>query len=395
MDRRTGSLTVPVVHVITKLELGGAQQNTLHTVARLDRSRFAPQLVCGPGGLLDDVARELDDVPVHFVPDLVRPIRPLKDRSATRAVRDLLAPMAAAGPVIVHTHSSKAGVIGRRAARAAGARPVIHTVHGFGHDAIRNPLLRRVAMGVERSLARHTDAFISVARCHVDEGRAAGLFGDKPVEVIRSGIDLEHFADADRRRADTRAALGLPADSPVVGMIVCLKPQKAPLDLAEIAADVLRTRQDAWFFLAGDGELREALQTRLAQLGLVRRVKLLGWRHDIPDLLGALDVLLLTSRWEGLPRVCPQAMAAGRPIVATAVDGIPEAVVDGRNGLLYPPGDARAGAAAVLSLLDDPERARAMGAAGREAAAEFGQDEMVARQEQLYEQLLGGPQNAL
>lgn len=387
-------MTVPVVHVITMLELGGAQQNTLHTVASLDRARFAPRLVCGTGGLLDDEARALPDVPVDFVPELVRPIRPFKDLAATAAVRRILEPLAASGPVIVHTHSSKAGVVGRRAARQAGAGPVVHSVHGFGHDAVRNPLTRRLALAVERTAARHTDAFVSVAACHVERGRELGLFGEAPVEVIRSGIDLDDFARADALRAGARAELGLPEDAPVVGMIACLKPQKAPLDLVEIAAEVLRAREDAWFFLAGDGELRGAVETRIAQLGLTRRLLLLGWRRDVPALLGALDVLLLASRWEGLPRVCPQAMAAGRPVVATAVDGVPEAVVDGRNGLLFPPGDVAAGAAAVRALLDDPARARAFGAAGREAVAEFGQDEMIARQEALYERLLAGPRRA-
>jgi len=140
---------VPVVHVITLLELGGAQQNTLTTVARLDRSRFAPQLVCGVGGLLDDEARALG-VPVHFVPDLVRPVSFVRDRRAVRALEALLAPLAARGPVIVHTHSSKAGVLGRRAAARVGAGPVIHTIHGFGHDALAAGPMRLAGVWAER-----------------------------------------------------------------------------------------------------------------------------------------------------------------------------------------------------------------------------------------------------
>lgn len=380
---------VPVVHVITRLELGGAQQNTLYTVASLDRSRFAPRLVCGPGGLLDDEARELPDVPVDFVPELLRPIRPRQDLSAAAALRRLLAPLAARGPVIVHTHSSKAGIVGRWAAWRAGCRPIVHSIHGYGHAAIEGVVARRLALALERHMARHTDAFIAVSEANRRQGEELGLLGGRPCHVVRSGIDLTAFAEADALRARARAGLGLPEDAPVVGMIGCLKPQKAPLDFVELAALVARERPETRFLLAGDGALRAALEQRVTALGLGERFQLLGWRRDVPALLGALDVVVLTSLWEGLPRVCPQAMAAGRPVVATAVDGIPEAVVDGRNGFLFAPEELATGARRVLELLADPALRRRQGAAGRSAVAEFDQREMVTRQEALYAELLG------
>jgi glycosyltransferase involved in cell wall biosynthesis len=172
-------------------------------------------------------------------------------------------------------------------------------------------------------------------------------------------------------------------------MIGNFKPQKAPLDFVDLAARVARERPGTRFFVVGDGPLRGRLEARVRRHGLGGTLALLGWRRDIPELLGALDVLVLTSRWEGLPRVCPQAMAAGRPIVATAVDGIPEAVQHGRNGLLYAPGDVPAGAAHVLSLLADDSARRRMGAAGRVAAAEFDAERMLAEQERIYGALLG------
>jgi len=380
---------VPVVHVITLLELGGAQQNTLTTVVRLDRARFAPQLVCGVGGLLDDEARALG-VPLHFLPDLVRPVSPVRDWRALRALERILAPLAARGPVLVHTHSSKAGLLGRNAAARAGAFPVVHTVHGFGHDALPKGPLRTAALWAERRAARRTHAFLSVSQANIDEGRRLALFGDRPVHLVRSGIDVADFARAPALRAAARAALGLPADAPVVGMIACLKPQKAPLDFVAVAAAVARARPDARFLLAGDGELRTDVERSVASAGLLPRFALLGWRRDVPELLGALDVLVLTSRWEGLPRVCPQAMAAGRPIVASAVDGVPEAVVDGRNGYLFAPGDVPRAAAAVLAVLDDPAKAARLGAAGRAAVEEFSEARMVAEQERIYTGLLAG-----
>lgn len=379
---------VPVVHVITLLELGGAQQNTLDTVARLDRARFAPRLVCGVGGMLDEEARALPDVEVTFVPDLVRPIRPVRDARAVRAVADLLRPLATRGPVIVHTHSSKAGIVGRLAAARAGAGPVVHSIHGFGHAAVRRGPLRRATLALERRMAHHTDAFVGVSRASIDAGRRLGLLGDRPAQLIRSGIDVDAFAGAHALRDEARASLGIPPDAPVVGMIANFKPQKAPLDFVDLAARVAGERPATRFFVAGDGPLRHEVEARVRRHGLGDRMLLLGWRRDVPALLGALDVLVLTSRWEGLPRVCPQAMAAGRPVVATDVDGIPEAVVHGRNGLLFPPGDVAAGARHVLELLADEAGRERLGRAGREVVGAFDARLMVAEQERLYERLL-------
>jgi glycosyltransferase involved in cell wall biosynthesis len=386
---RTGTPT-PVVHVITQLELGGAQQNTLTTIARLDRARFAPQLVCGVGGLLDGEARALG-VPLHFLPELVRPVAPLRDERARKAITAILLPLARAGPVIVHTHSSKAGILGRHAAVVAKARPVVHTVHGFGHEALPRGPVRAIGLLLERRCARHTDAFLSVSRANIELGRQLRLFGDRPVHLVRSGIDLAEFARAPQLRDAARAELGVPAGAPLVGLIGNLKPQKAPLDFVALAAEVARARPEARFFLAGDGELRPEVERAVAAAGLQQRFALLGWRRDVPALLGALDVLVLTSRWEGLPRVCPQAMAAGKPIVATAVDGVPEAVVEGRNGFLFEPGDVPRAAAAVLRVLGDAALAARLGAAGRAAVEEFDERRMVAEQERIYAALLDAP----
>ncbi|GJM21768.1 MAG: glycosyl transferase family 1 [Planctomycetota bacterium] len=379
---------IPVVHVITRLELGGAQQNTLHTVAQLDRERFEPWLIAGEGGLLDDEARALPDVTVHLLPELVRPVSPLKDMAATRSVQALLAPLAAAGPLLVHTHSSKAGVIGRSAAARLGIHPVVHTIHGFGFAALGGAFKQRVGLFLERRMARHTDAFVSVAESHLDEGSALGVLGDAVQCVIRSGIDLSDFARADELRAATRAELGYSDDTPVIGMVACLKPQKAPLDFVELAAQVHARHPEARFFIAGDGELRGAVEQRVRERGLDDVLRLLGWRRDVPALMGALDIAVLTSLWEGLPRVCPQAMAAGRPMVATAVDGTPEAVEHGRTGLLFEPGEWSVGADQVTELIEDPSLRSRYGEAARESVWPFDQGLMVRQLEELYGLLL-------
>ncbi len=380
-----------VVHVITKLELGGAQENTLYTVGHLDRREFEPYLLAGPGGLLDGEARALLGGRFLTVPHLVREVRPWSDWRAYREIGRVLLDIRRGhpGPMVVHTHSSKAGILGREAARAAGADAVIHSVHGFGFNPRQARPARALFVGIERRAARGTDAFIAVSRANMSEGERLGLFLPGAASLIRSGIVIDDFARPKRPAREVRASLGVPPDAPVALMIACFKPQKAPVDFVRAAALVSAARPDARFLVVGDGELRPAVEAAVRGLGLEGKVLLLGWRRDVPDLLHAADLLALTSLWEGLPRVCPQAMAAGRPVVATAVDGTPEAVEEGKTGFLVPPGDFRGAAERMLRLLNDPALARAMGEEGRRRVAEFDAGLMVRRQEELYRRLLG------
>jgi glycosyltransferase involved in cell wall biosynthesis len=372
-----------VCHVITRLELGGAQQNTLYTVAHLDRERFAPSLVAGPDGILDADARRLPDVPFEVSPHLVREIAPAQD---ARALVDLVRRLRRLAPDIVHTHSSKAGVLGRVAAGLAGVPVVLHTVHGWGFHPFQPAHERWAYVLAERLVAGVTTHWIAVSRANVDAGVAHGILAPPRCEVIRSGIALEPFARAAGCGA-LQGELGLDADVPLVGMVACLKPQKAPEDFVRVAAAVSRRRPDAHFVLAGDGELRGPVERAVAEAGLEGRFHLLGWRRDPEAVIGSLAVLVLTSRHEGLPRVLPEAMAAGLPVVATAVDGSPEAVEDGVNGRLHAVGDVNGMARSVIELLDRPERARRFGEAGRARVAEWDIDHMVRDQESLYGRL--------
>ena len=384
MKTRAG---VPVCHVITQLELGGAQENTLHTVAHLG-TPYRPSLVCGAGGLLDDEARRLRDVPVTFLPHLVRPIRPLSDLAA---VRELSALFVREQPLIVHTHSSKAGILGRLAAHLAEVPVVIHSIHGFGFNDMQPWPLRALLVSLERLLAPLTTHFIGVSQANLQRAEALGIVPPGRSTLIRSGLPVDEFrraaADPTARQA-LRDELRLPGNTPLIGMVACLKPQKAPADFIDMAARVAASRPAAHFVLAGDGELRDALQRRIEERGLAGRAHLLGWRRDVPRLMAALDVMVLTSLWEGLPKVIPQAFAAGVPVVATAVDGTLDVVRDGDTGILASPGDIAALADGVLRLLADPLFGRAL--VGRAAALlpEFDIDAMVRRQEGLYAELL-------
>jgi len=372
-----------VAHLITRLELGGAQQNTLHTVRHIDPERFEAHLVCGRGGYLDEEAAG-SGVPVTFVDDLVRRVDPWRDLVALRKLTALWRRLR---PDIVHTHSSKAGVLGRLAARLAGVPVVVHTVHGYGFHP-GQPLLRRTFFrSAERIAARLTTHFIVVSEANQAEGLAMGLFGPERVSLIRSGVELERFRSSSADRDGLGREWGIPPEAPVVGMVACLKPQKAPLDFVEVARRVAKTAPEAHFVLVGDGDLRPAVESAVTSGGLDGHFHLLGWRRDVDRLMKGFDVLVHTSRWEGLPRVFPEAMAAGLPVIATDVDGAADVVRDGENGYLLRAGDLGAIAARTLDLLADPGARRRMGDAGLRDSREFDIDFMVERQETLYHDL--------
>ena len=374
---------IRVCHIITQLELGGAQQNTLYTVAHLDRSRFEPMLAAGPGGPLDAEAARCG-APVRFIPALRRRISPIHDAAA---LADLLRMLRRERPDIVHTHSSKAGILGRWAAGLAGVRHIVHTVHGYGFDHAQRRLAREALIALERVTGRlTTSAFVTVSRANLDQGLAMELFPPERVCLIRSGIRLSDFGPA--LRDGDRGAV-------TVGMIACLKPQKAPLDFVRVAARVLRESAarpgpPIRFALVGDGEMRPAVEALIRAEGIGPHVTLAGWRRDVSALIREFDVLLHTSRWEGLPRVFPEAMASGLPIVATRVDGAEEAVEHGVTGYLAAAGDVEELARRTLDLIRDPVTRRRMGDEARLRTGPWDIDQMVRRQERLYEGLMAG-----
>lgn len=376
-----------VCHIITRLELGGAQQNTLFTVAQLDRNRFRPILITGEPGPLDDEARALPGVEFHQVLSLVRAIRPLSDLRALLALAILLRRLR---PDIVHTHSSKAGILGRAAARLAGVPVIIHTIHGFGFTRYQSFPVRRMLMALECVASKLSTRIFAVSEANRQLGIELGFFPSDRCVVIRSGVDLEAIRAI---RVDTTAKkreLGLEPGRPVVGMVAPMKPQKAPLDFVRVAAKVAAKKPDTQFLFVGDGELRNAMEEEITRLGLAKSVRLAGWRRDVPAVMRCLDIFVLTSLWEGVPRVYLEALAGGVPVVGTRVDGAAEVVRDGVNGYLLAPGDIDGLADRVLALLNNPTLAADMGKRGRALPPEFDIHDMVRRQEQEYEALPAG-----
>ena len=390
---------IPLLHPITRLIVGGAQENTMLTADLLDPDRWDVDVISGPqtgaeGSLIEEVRAR--GVSLTIEPNLVREVNPLKDLLALLA---LYRHIRRGRYAIVHTHSGKAGMLGRWAAWSAGVPVIIHTVHGWSHHERQHPLVRRFYILLEQLTAPITDKLIVVSPRNTEKGLADHIATPEKYVTIRSGIDLENFRHPERPREAVRAELGIPSDAPVVGTVTRLSAQKAPLDFVSAAAQVAQQRPDAHFVVVGDGPLRAEVEAEIAARDLTERVHLTGLRRDVPDLMHSFDIFALSSLWEGLPRVLPQAMAAGLPIVATAVDGNAEAVVaplpfsnrsvsDGVNGFLTPPGNPQAFADALLNLLTDPKLATRMGQAGLDRVDEFSACKMVRDIAALYECLL-------
>lgn len=381
---------VRVLHIITRMIVGGAQENTLLSCALASRAGFHCELLSGvQTGLEGELHSETRarGVTHHLEPSLVREIHPVKDALAlarlTRALR-------AGRWDIVHTHSSKAGVLGRCAARRAGVPHVVHTVHGWGFNAEQSAPVFGLYVALERMCAPWTDVLVHVA----ERDRLLGLQHriGRPAQyrLIRSGVELARFRDEPTPPAVARRALGVPADAFVVGSVGRLVPQKAPLDLVDAFAEVAAAVPRAVLVIVGDGPLRGAVEARAAERGFADRVVLPGIRRDVPALLRAFDVFALSSRWEGLPRVFPQAMAAGLPVVATDVAGAVDIVEPGRTGFLVPPGDPAALAGAILRLAADAPLRRRLGEAARSAVDAFSAERMVRQLEDVYTALVEG-----
>ncbi len=388
---------IRVLHPITRLIIGGAQENTMLTAQLMNhtdpyKGRYDVEVVSGPqtgpeGSLIEEVRER--GVNLTIMPEMVRQISSGQDAKALINLRAMMRGKEGHPAYeIVHTHSSKAGVLGRLAAKWAGVPVIVHTVHGWSFHDKMSPRKKAMYVLLEKLGERVGDAMIVVSPKDIEKGLAEGISRREQYTVIRSGIELERFGHPQVARAEMRAQLGIPTDAPVVGSVTRLSAQKAPLDLVAAFAKIHRERPDAWFVVVGDGPLRAEVEAELRTTGIADRTILTGLRRDVPELMATFDVFVLTSLWEGLPRVLPQAMATGLPIVCTQADGSAEAVTEGGNGFLVPRGDTAQMAAKVVLLLNDSALRQKMGVAGRAHAPEFSVTTMVAEIDKLYTRLL-------
>jgi glycosyltransferase involved in cell wall biosynthesis len=373
-----------IFHVITKLELGGAQKVVLATLDRLPDDEYDRALVTGTEGLLVRDATQIAGVRVLWIPSLVREINPLKDITAFFSLWRLFR---RERPDIVHTHSSKAGILARWAAWLAGVPVIFHTVHGFSFNDFQRPAVRLTYQWLEWVTAKATDKLVMVSLANAEKGEQVGILKRGDWILCRAGIYLDDFMKNGPRRLKLKE-WGIPGSRVIVGMISNFKPQKSPVDFIEVAARVLKENQHVHFVMAGDGELRPEVEARVRQYGIGGNVSLLGWQHNMPETYRNLDVVVLTSLWEGLPCVFSEAMASELPVVATNVDGAREAIIDGENGFLHEPRDVDAMARSVLRLTTDEKLRHTMGRRGKERVMEFDIGTSVAALDTAYREML-------
>ena len=385
---------VRVLHVITRLILGGAQENTLLTVIGQHRNpRYRVTLLCGiddgPEGNLHEAAHAAG-VDLVLDPTLVRPIRPLTD---VRCLFRLWRFMRRGRYDIVHTHSSKAGILGRIAARLARVPIVVHTLHSLVFHEYQEAWKNQLYIVLKRLCAPLTDVLISVNDKTTEGALAAGIGRPEQYLTIYSGMELRPFLDV--RDAlpveEAKRRLRIPPDAPVVGKVARLFPLKGHEQFFDAAERVARAEPRAFFLLVGNGTLRAELEQRARSLGIAERTIFTGLvpPEQVPACMRAMDVVVHASLREGIARVIPQAGAVGKPVVAFAMDGAPEVIRDGVSGCLVPPRDTATMAERTLALLGDTQRRQAMGNAGREfAAAHFRVETMLERIDAVYERLL-------
>jgi glycosyltransferase involved in cell wall biosynthesis len=283
------------------------------------------------------------------------------------AVRELCEKLRAGAYDVVHTHAGRAGAVGRIAAHRVGVPAIVHTLHGFPFNEFQSLPTRRALQVIERRLGRITDWFLTDGTFVASEAVRLGIAPPDRIRALISPIDrIPEVTDAARSRA--RHRLGLLDDVKVIGTTARLARQKGPLDMVDAIAAL--KRDDVRMVWVGDGELRPEVERRIAERGLGDRFLLLGDRDDVPDLLPAFDILAMSSLWEGLPCSVVEAMTCGIPVVATAVNSVPEVVIPGRTGLLARPQDAASLSRALAYMLDHPAEAARMAAAARHQVAQ-------------------------
>ena len=388
---------IKVIHVITRFDKGGSAENTYLTVRGLDKDRYDVVLVTGPSRAsqmsdqevqaveANQAVLESSGVRIVFIPELIREPAPLSD---WRTLVRLCVLFRKERPVIVHTHTSKAGMLGRWAAFLCRVPIIVHTPHGHVFWGYFNKFKTGVFILLERLTARITDRIITLTDHEKMDHIRFSIAPEGKFAVIHSGVDLSRYSGVQADIAKIRQDMNLPEGAFVVGTTGRLTAVKGHIHLLQAAARILKDRKEIYFVLLGDGELGDYLRKYADEAAIARNVRFLGWRSDVATVLSAFDVFAFPSLNEGMGKAIVEAMAMGKPVIASDVGGIPDLVVHGENGLLVPPANSEALANAVLDLYENPDKRKKMGEAGKRIAAEYGVDAMLRKIDALYETCL-------
>jgi len=388
-----------IVHVITRLILGGAQENTLLTVEGLHhRHGDDVTLITGPaegpeGDLFDRAKRQ--GLKVELMPELVRPIRPATDWAAYRKLR---ASIRRLEPEVVHTHSSKAGILGRAAAWDEEVPAVVHTIHGLPFGPSESPARNRLYIALERGAARRCHAIVSVCDAMTDQALAAGVGRPEQYSTVYSGMDVDAFLHPTRPRDEVRRELGLSEDEVAFATVARLFERKGHDDILTAAPAILARNPKVRFVWIGSGILRDKLEAEAERLGVRHAIHFTGLvpTDRIPVLLNAVDAVVHPSLREGLARVLPQSLLVGRPAISYDVDGAREVVLTDETGILLRPRDIPGLTDAVVRLAGDAALRDRLGAEGRRRFEhQFRHETMTDSLRSLYGRLLVRPGHAV
>jgi len=375
--------------------MGGSAQNTLLTCQELS-DKYEMVLVHGASlesGMTDLEKQIVVDgvekakkkgVKVITLPSLVRSIRPIKDFKALFALTWLIFEEK---PGIVHTHSSKGGILGRLAAKWCGVPHIIHTPHGhvfYGHFG---RLASKIFLWIERAFSKFTDRMVALTNGEKDDYIKMSACPPEKLLTIHSGVDIRQFIQSNGNTAEKRRSLGLGQKEAVIGFVGWLLPIKGPDYLLKAMDYIWPEQPETVLVMVGKGELDVDLRAEALRKNVNGKVKFLGWREDINELMPVFDMLVLPSLNEGMGRVLVEAMAAGKPVVASRVGGIPDLVRHGETGYLVPPADEKSVADAILMLLNNRDEAKLMGQRGKQLCQQFSLGAMIAKLDDLYSDL--------
>lgn len=381
-----------ILHIITRLDRGGSAENTWLTCHELAKKY---ELILVHGLSRESRMTDWENQSVHgrikiaekrgvkviSVPSLVRSIDPFQD---LRALYALWRWIVRAKPHMVHTHTSKAGILGRLAAKMAGVPCIVHTPHGhvfYGHFG---PLASKLFLAIERLMATITDRMVALTEAEKNDYIAFSVCNPQKLVTIHSGVETREYINARPNVTEKRRSLGLNPERLVVGTVGWLLPIKGPMYLLKAMEGLWQNYPDTELVYVGKGDLEKELRQEALRLGVSDRVAFPGWRDDIPEIMQCLDVFVLPSLNEGMGRVLVEAMAAGKPVVASGVGGILDLVKDGLNGFLVEPGNPGALCDAIRKLLSDKRLRDEMGRQGRDMAQDFTVGKMIKKIDALY-----------
>jgi glycosyltransferase involved in cell wall biosynthesis len=377
---------IRVMNIIARLNVGGPAIHVSLLTANMSAPKYESVLVCGniestEGDMM--YVAEAKGVKPIIIPELGRSINPLQDLTTLWKVYRLIRQWK---PDVVHTHTAKAGFVGRVAARLAGVPVVVHTFHGHVFHGYFSPTVTQVFLNLERLTARLSDSIIANTEGLRDELVDTYRVTSKDhVYISPLAVDLEPFINAPRKQGTFRKAWNIPDDAPLVGIVGRLVPIKNHKLFIDAAARVRQQFPNAHFAIIGDGEIRAEIEKQVDELGLHKAVTFTGWMKDLASVYSDLDVSVISSNNEGVPGSITEALCARCPVVSTAVGGVPEMLEHGEVGLIVPPGDAEALAQAIIKTIQHPLD----GEKGRAAALKrSGLDVILEQLDELYTRLL-------